>query len=167
MADALSLDARVQHTVTETLSGGDISAPATIPHDGYNRKLALDAATDPNLTAAAYEVFAMTGGVGSIDLTSLTLNGNPVALTGLKPRTILVTALDANSAVVTVKKGVTNGYPGFATAFLVDLPPGASFQFQVGSDPTHQLSAVGSSAKTLDLAGSGTDGVQVSISAGS
>jgi hypothetical protein len=85
-----------------------------------------------------------------------------VTLTGLKPRAIRVKALAANSGNVTVVKGASNGYDGMGGSFSVVLEPGQAFMF----DFYTAGNAVASNNKTIDLSGTGTDGVQFSTIAG-
>lgn len=162
--DALSVDIRAEISATETLSGGDIATPQIVQHTGYNQRLLADGTTTPDLTKAAYEQVNLVAGAASIDLTALQLNGAAVDLTGTQPRGILITALAANVGDITVSKGVTNGYTGAGAAFSVTLNPGMSVLLMWTLD---NALAVGAGAKTLDLAGTGTDGVQLSAVAGS
>lgn len=160
---SIKVDIRAEVTATEVLSGGDIIGTFEVPHAGYNQRLVADANTTPNVTKAAYQQTNMIAGAGSIDLTNLLLDAAAVTLTGLQPRGILITALPANAGDVTVSKGASNGYTGLGNSFSATLKPGASVMMAWTLD---NAVAVGSGAKTLDLSGTGTDGVQLSVVAG-
>ena len=60
---------------------------------------------------------------------------------------------------ITIAKGGTNGYGLLGAAFSVALAPGAEIQALTAAGSP----AVGSSAKTLDLSGTGTDVLEVAI----
>lgn len=159
---AISVLAKLNVTTTETLTGDDLNADSQLLHSGYDVNRTLTASTTPDATKAAYQTVAMTAGAATIDLTSLLLNAVAVTFSGLKPRVVLVTAIAANSGNVTVAKGASNGYDGMGGSFSVTLEPGQSFAFDFAAAGN----AVGGSNKTLDLSGSGTDGVRLSAVAG-
>lgn len=159
---SIATDVKLNVTTTETLTNDDLNASSTLLHNGYDINRSLTGVTSENVTKAAYQTVAMTAGAATIDFTSLLLNAVAVTLTGLKPRAILVTALAANAGNVTVVKGASNGYDGMGSAFSVVLEPGQSFAF----DFFTAGNAVGGSNKTLDISGTLTDGVRLSIVAG-
>lgn len=159
---SIAVEIKAQVTTTETLTGDDLIADTQIVHSGYDVSRSLTASTTPDATKCSYQTVAMTLGAATVDLTSLLLNGVAVTLTALKPRVVRVTALVANSGSVTVAKGASNGYDGMGSAFSVTLEPGQSFMFEFYTTGN----AVGGSNKTLDLTGSGTDGVRLTTVAG-
>ncbi len=159
---SLAVGIKLNVTTTETLTGDDLVANTTIVHSGYDVARDLTASTTPDVTKASYQTVAMTAGAATIDMTALLLNGVAVTLSGLEPRAIRVTALAANAANVTVAKGASNGYDGMGAAFSVTLEPGQGFLFDFAAVGN----AVGGSNKTLDLSGTGTDGVRLTTVAG-
>ena len=159
---AISVLQKCNVTTTEILTGDDLVANTTILHSGYDINRTLDASSTPNATKCAYQTVTMSGGAGTINLTSLLLNSVAVTFDGLKPRSILITALTGNSGNVTVTKAVSNGYDGMGSAFSVVLEPGQSFLFEFYTAGN----AVSSSNRDLTLAGTGTDGVRLSTVAG-
>lgn len=165
MADALSLEVRAEVTVTETLSGDDILGTYQVPHAGYNHRLALDGTTTPDLTGGGYKSATIGGGgTGSIDLTDLTLGAAVTSLSGKQPRALMLYAPDTNAGDVTVTKGASNGYGGLGGSFSLVLKPGMG---QLVWWSVDNATAVGGTAKILDLAGTSGDVVQVSAGAGS
>lgn len=154
-------------SVRETM---DVGVPAiadnanAVNHTGFNTSKALNAATTPTAAKAVNFDKAMTAGAATIDLTSLTgVNNGTVSLSGLKVHILKVRAPADNAAPLTVGKGASNGYSlSGTTAWSVPLEPGAEVTlYGAGEAPD-----VGGSAKTIDLAGTGTDAVEVHVTAG-
>lgn len=159
---ALTVAMKLNMATLEELTGDDLNANTQILHNGYDINKAFSASTTPDVDTAAFQTKLMSGGAGTIDLTSLLLNGVAVSASGKKPRGLLITALSGNSGNVTVVKGASNGYTGLGSAFSITLEPGMS----VAVDFASGGNAVGSGDKTLDLSGTGTDGVRFSFVAG-
>lgn len=160
MSTALDLTTRA--TITRTF---DTSVPdggtAVSPFDTI---LSLDADSDPDVTEGGFCEKAMTAGAATIDLTALVdVQGRTINLDTLRVRAVKIRALDANAAAVTVAKGASNGYTGFGLAFSVTLAAGQEATLYLGATGT----AVSATEKTLDLSGTGTDGIQLAIAAGS
>lgn len=156
---------RLDVTTTEALTGDDVIPGTTVIHNQYDVDVMLsgtNAVGAPDVTKAAFQTVAMTAGAVTVDLTALLLNAGAVTLTGLKPRGLRIQALAANGANVTVVKGASNGYTGMGSSFSVVLAPGQAFLFWFAATGT----AVGSGVKTLDISGTGTDGVRLSVVAG-
>ncbi len=158
----LSTLLKLNISTTETLTGDDLSGPSPLLHSGYDVNRTMDASTTPDNTAAAYQTFAMSGGLKTIDLTNLLLDAAVVNLNLKKPRALLMTALATNAGTTTIVKGASNGYDGLGAAFSIALEPGMS----VAVDFSTQGNAVGASNKTLDMSGTGTDAVRFSVCAG-
>lgn len=153
---------RLALTTTETRTDGDLAPGTTLIHSGYDVTANLTAATTPDETKAAYDQVAMSGGTGTIDMTALALQDASVTITGLKPRGVLFTALAANAGNLTIAKGASNGYDGLGSAFSITLEPGMSVAVYFST----QGNAVSGTNKTLDLSGTGTDGLTYGIIAG-
>lgn len=150
-------------TTEETI---DTNTPAVsarfnaITHDGYNSTKVMNASSTPPATKAAYFSKALVAGAATIDLTALTgTNGVTVVGTGLKVQVARFKnpSTNANSIVVTV--GASNGYNLAGSDFKVTLAPGQEQTFY-GNDATPD---VGSGAKNIDISGTGTQALQVSI----
>ena len=162
MASTFSANPHLYTNVTEILGGDDVPAGSQIIHNQYDDNITLTASSTPNITGAAFETIAMSAGSTSIDLTSLLLNGTAVSFSGKKLRTLKIKALPGNGANITIVKGASNGYTGLGSSFNIVLKPGQAFEFYDAGAGT----AVSSSVKTLDVTGAGTDGFQLSATAG-
>lgn len=156
-------------TVKETLSTGVTGASNPIinhnafnaPKSGESEISTLTASTTPAAAKVAEGNLALTAGAYTIDLTNLTgTNGASVTFNGLTVRNILIR--NKGAASMTFAKGASNGYPGFGSSFSVTIPPGG-----VMSIYNHTLSsAVGGSAKTIDVTGTGTQTFDIIVTAG-
>ena len=157
----LTLDTLV--TVLETLAGNPASAPDSlrkVTHSNFNTHAVLSATTTPPVTKVAAFEQALVGGAGSIDLTALVgTNGATVDGTGLKVQAIKLKAKSTNTAGITISKGVSNGYALAGANYSEELKPGQEVT-RYGNNATP---AIAGGAKTLDLAGTGTDALQVIV----
>lgn len=140
-------------TTEEVLAVG---VPAALPanrillHDQFNTPSAPIA----DATDVAYFNLAMTAGSGAIDLTACPhVNGIEIDGTGKKVKAIRFKAAANNSGAITIEPAVSNGFEGLSCV----LNPGAEVTLKGNDD------VVGSEAKDLDLSGTGTDSVQVTI----
>jgi len=155
------LDLVTRHTLTQTFDTGE--ADGGVVRTTMDTVANLDADSTPAVTEGGFFQQLMTAGAATVDLTNLTdVRGRAVNLNALKPRSIKIKALDANAGAVTIAKGASNGYTGFGSNFSLTLPAGGEVELYFGSAGT----AVSGTVKTLDLSGTGTDGVQISLSAG-
>lgn len=156
-----ALDYATKHTLTRMFDtnatdAGQVNTP-------FDTLVSLDASSTPDITEGGLVQKAMVAGAATLDLTSLAdVLGRTFSLSTLKPRSIKVKALDANVGAITISKGATDGYTGLGAAFSLTLPAGAEQTVYLGESGT----AVSGTVKTLDLVGTGTDGIQLSISAG-
>jgi len=159
----MSITAVVQSkvTLTETLTNDDLIADSQLVHSGYDQNTTLSGSTSPDITKAAYQTIALVAGAKTIDLTALLLNGNAVTLDGLNPRAIHLK--NTGAAAMTIVAGASNGYTGLGALFSVTLPPDAGFLMDW---PLDNATAVSATVKTLDVTGTGTDTLQLSILAG-
>ena len=154
-------------TVVETLSSSStpsaIEGNRKVTHTAYNTSVSLTSGTTVPATVVAGFNTALSGGSGSIDLTSMTgTNGVSVDATGLKVQVIKVKAASDNSGALTLADGATNGYELAGNGWTVALSPGQEVLLY-GNDATPD---VGASAKTIDLSGTGTDDIDVIVVAG-
>jgi 2-succinyl-5-enolpyruvyl-6-hydroxy-3-cyclohexene-1-carboxylate synthase len=154
-------DLTVAEVLETGVSGVATAAKKTVTHDKYNTgPTTLSAATTPAASKVAEFEAALTAGAASIDLSALVgTNGATVVGTGLKVQAFKFRAKSTNTGPITIAKGASDGYGLLGAAFSVALAPGAEMQsLTAGGSP-----AVGSSAKTLDLSGTGTDVLEVAI----
>jgi len=157
-----ALDFTTRATITRTF---DTSVPdggqAVSPFDTI---VSLDSDSDPDATEGAFGSKAMAAGAATIDLTAFVdSQGRTVNFDTLRVRAVKVRALDANAGDITIAKGASNGYTGFGAAYSETLKPGQEVTRYLGATGD----AVSGTVKTLDLSGTGTDGVQITIAAGS
>jgi hypothetical protein len=141
-------------TVTETLGlPGLAASDKGVTENAYNlSSLKLDADSTPPVTAVAAGELALSGGAGTLDLTNLlSPSGQAVSGNGLKIIAILLKNKAGNSNVMTVGKGASNGYGmNGGAAWSIPLPAvGGESYLYFGN----QASTIGSSAKTIDVAG--------------
>jgi len=149
-------------TITETFSVAN-AADNTILVNTYNQTGTLTASSTVPATVQATFPLTMSGGTGSINLAALpgldssqTIDG-----TGLKAQLLLLLNPSTNANSITVAKGASNGY-GWNTAgtsWTVSLSPGQWAMFggnDVGPD-------VASGARLLDVTGTGSQVLDVSI----
>lgn len=157
----LSVDYGTRHTLTQTF---DTSATdGGLQRSSFDSGVQLDGTTTPAVTEGGFAQKAMTTGAATLDLTALVdARSRTFSLSGLKPRTMKILALATNAGAVTISKGASQGYGGLGASFSLTLQPGQEVTLYLGSAAV----AVSGTVKNLDLAGTGTDGVQLSISAG-
>jgi hypothetical protein len=146
---------------TPTTGAPAVDANQSISQSQYNTSKSLSGTTTPPVSLSAKQVFTLTAGAVSIDLTNLVgLNGAAVSGTGLRVRALKVKAPSGNGAPISVAKGAANGYTGLGASFEVTLPPGGEMTFYDGGGG----GVVGGTNKTLDLSGTGsTDTLQTEI----
>lgn len=163
----MSVTATVVSKVTarETLETNVTLANASnraVLYDGLDSSTPLSSTTTPAISKIAAFRKAMVAGAATIDLTALTgSNGVAIDGTGLKVQTIMVKAVAGNVAVITIGKGASNGY-GMGTA-------GAAWSIPMhGGDKAtleknESMPDIAAGAKNIDLAGTGTDAVDIII----
>lgn len=159
---AVSVTYTTNVTTNETI---DTNAPAAaasksvIIHDQYNTTASLDSTTTPPVTKSVYFSQALSAGTATIDLTSLTGVNNLVTDgTGLKVQVIKFKNPTGN-AQIEVDVGATNGYNLLGATFEVILLEGQEIAIY-GNDSTPDI---GASAKDIDLVGTGTEEIEVSV----
>lgn len=154
-------------TAIETLET-NVPAAATgsksITHSGFNQSFTLNAASSVPITQVAYFTQALTAGAATIDLTALVGTNNvEIDGTGLKVRAIMFTAASGNANPITIGVGASNGYELAGATWEETLKAGQSTGVKyLGSGAPD----IGASDCTLDLAGTGTQSVNVAIALG-
>lgn len=108
----------------------------------------------PTAGNIANETKALTAGTATIDLTA-----SPYSASGKHVQAITFKATSTNANTITIAKGASNGYAGLGASFSLTLDPGQ----QMTVYPISTAAAVGGTNKTLDLTGTLTQSVQVSI----
>lgn len=163
---AVTVTYEVKLQTVETLSTNVPAAQAgasSITHSGYNHAQTQYNATPVGgiaVTECAYFQKDLSAGAGTIDLTALTgTNGRTIDGTGLKVQFFRVKALAANANPITLAEGASNGYALMGAAWSIILAPGQEFTLK-GNEATPD---VGATDKIIDLTGTGTQGLQVTI----
>jgi len=146
--------------VLATNVNGEPAANVTVKHTRLNKSATYQADTTPPVTKVATFSQSLTDGAATIDLTALEgTNGAAVDGTGLKVQAIKIVAKAANANAITIAKGASNGYALAGAGFSVALAAGQEVVL-FGNDATPDIAV---DAKTLDLTGTGTQGVDVVI----
>ena len=148
--------------VTETFSAANVVQNAILVN-GINQGGTLNATSTPAATKQSYFTITMTAGAATLDLTAIPgLNVNEtIDGTGLKVRLLQFYAPATNANPVTAAKGGSNGYglTAAGTTWSIPLDPDTSAaRWCNTSAPT-----IGSGAKTIDITGTGSQTIQVSI----
>lgn len=150
--------------LSETITIDGVSSSQVFNFDEFDFSSYLFNATSTvTATKCAVDKLALTAGAATIDLTSLTgPNGAAVTFNGLKVIGCLFFAPTTNSGTsVTVAKGASNGYELNSTHSYV-IAEGYPLVHLFGA----RNGAVGGSAKTLDISGTGTDQLWFQLIAG-
>lgn len=155
-----------QLTVVETLEGPYVSSSdSTVTTNGLNTTVERTASTTQPVTKYSAFLKALAAGAATIDLTSLPdAGGNAGAVTfnGLKLQFAKFINPSTNANAITIAKGASDGHTGLGSSFSITLQPGSEFMWK-GNDNSAD---VGSSDKTFDLSGTGTQALQVELVAG-
>lgn len=152
-----------QMTVVETLSGPFLGTDNTVTTNGLNTSETLNASSTPPVTKYSAFAQALTAGAATIDLTSLpdsAGNAGAVTFNGLKVQGYIFK--NPSTHDVTLTAGASNGYDLHGSGWSITIRPGEELQWR-GNDGAGD---VGSGAKTIDLAGTGTDTLDVELIAG-
>jgi hypothetical protein len=164
---AVSIDLRMQMTVLETVSGAGLSGTVTIPQDALNFLTSLHALSSPAVTKDSFIAQALTAGAATIDLTSMPNalgTAAQVTFSGLKVQCMIIYAPATNTGTITMSRGASNGYGLNAAgdSFSIRCCPGFRAVMFFDDEPPD----VGGSAKTIDLAGTGTETLYIGFGAG-
>lgn len=146
-------------STSKTISTSDpttTTTPAVGMNLGVGNKT-FGAGTSPTGTEAWSGQIALVAGAATIDLSNLTQAGfGTVNATGLKVRAIQVLAPNTNAGAIQIGTGASNGYAEL----------GVLSKIQPGGDATvynPNAAAIDGTHKTLDLAGTGTDKLNIHI----
>lgn len=157
---SISLAYAFKLTTTETLSDASLSSSANqVIHNAYDESGTLTASTGVPVTAESNFLLTLSGGAATIDLRNLTgTGGGAVDGNGLKLQFMRIKNLGANDMVFTT--GASNGYAPFG-------PDGKMTAFANGGlvmvGNNDKAGDVGSSAKTIDVTGTGSQTAEVTI----
>lgn len=163
---SVSVTYETKISTAETLETNVVAAGSnskTVTHTGYNSSNSLAAATTQPATKCAYFSKALSAGAATIDLTALTgTNGASVTFSGLKVQCWKFKNPSTNANSITVTFGASNAYLLGGTAFKWVLSPGQEI-CGYGYDATPDVSG---STKDIDISGTGSQALEVSLVAG-
>ena len=153
-----------QLTIVETPTGPD-SPTGSVVIAGYNETVNLTQASTPGVTKGTAFPVALVAGVATIDLTNLPgltpdeiVNG-----TGLKVQFLKLQNPSTNANKIVVGKGASNGIQlDGATTWSFPLAPGQSILVNCNN----ATDVIGATKKNIDLAGTGTQTLNVSVTMG-
>ena len=154
-------------TVIETLGGVYVSSgDATVTFNGMDATATLTSATTPPATKYSAGRLTLSGGAGTIDLTSLPdVNGvaAKVDFTGLKVGAYKLRNLSTNANNIAILEGDSNGY-SLHDNWEMTLRPGEEFMWKGVDDPG--VPDVAGSEKTIDALGTGSQVLEFEFVAG-
>lgn len=149
-------------TILETASAAEApgvsAANRVLRHDQFNL---ASAAVSPCTKGGAGNQ-TLSGGAKTIDLTAFVTPFTTLDLTGLKVSALQLVTPASNAGNITIEPGASNGYNYAGANCSLTMQPGQSINLSLGN----LTPAVASGAKTIDLAGTGTDVLQMGITAG-
>lgn len=160
---SLQVSAQSLIQVLETLEGNaPFASSKTVTHSALNKTLTLSGSTTPAVTKYASKQLALTDGAATLDLTALTgwgTNGANVDATNLKLQLLRVYNPAANTGVMNLAEGASNGYEALGDAWSVDITPGAWAMVYLADDAPD----VDGTHKTIDITGSGTEVLDIEL----
>jgi len=132
--------------------------------DKITHKHSLDerysAYSSPDVELVYEGTVALTDGSATIDLTDLSdKGGNTIATTGKKVRIISAIPTSTNTGAITLSDGASNGYELFGDGWSIDLTAGQRLLAFCDIDTPD----VASGAKTIDLAGTAVESIDLLI----
>lgn len=134
-----------------------------VTHTEYSSSGQLTATSAVPATKTAVFLASLVAGALTVDLTALTgTNGATVTFDGLKVQLMHLKAPTTNGNNITITAGATNGIDLLGASWSVVLQPGQECMWY-GLDLAPDVSAT---VKTIDLAGTSTDGIEVTLVAG-
>jgi hypothetical protein len=149
-------------TAVEVVAGtpAALQNTAQVTHNLFNKSASLNASSSPAVSKVAAFEKTLAAGAGTIDLTALTgSNGGTLDGTGLKVQAVKFSNPATNTYSITVETGASNGYELAGATFSVQLEPGQEVMLY-GNGATPEI---GSTAKTLDLTGTGSEVLDVIV----
>ena len=124
----------------------------------------LTASSTPAATAGSVFRQAMTAGAATIDLRAIpTVNSGTIDGNGKKVRVLRLSAPGTNANPITITPGASNGLNVFGATGEITLNPGDTVQLEPA---TAGATAIDATHKTLDLAGTGTQVLDVAVVVG-
>ncbi len=149
-----------QITVQETLVNAPAIPSPVVSHTLYNTSADLTASTTVPVTQVANFSQALSTGAATINLRTLSgTNNEAIDGNGLKVQLAKFGNPSTNANAITVTFGASNGYLLGGAAWKFILQPGMEITVY-GCDATPDID---DSHKTIDLAGTGSQALRVSL----
>ena len=169
MAHSVSAQYEFTCEVNETVASGlDNVADRPIRHTLGADSGTLTASTTPAATQTFSDTIALAAGAGTLDLTSLAgPSSTTIDFTGLKVQLIKIKTPATNSGSIIIEhKDAVTGYNLFGddngSDESIEVPPDTVLQFKYND----KLEDVDGTHKDLKFTGTGTDGMQLMLTAG-
>lgn len=162
---AITVNYVSQLTVVEELSGEYLGDDDTVTTNGLNTTEEFTASTAVPVSKYSAGQLTLSGGSGSIDLTSLPdANGVAGAVTflGLKVNAYKFRNKSTNANNITIAEGASNGYPLHGASFTLTLRPGEELTYR-GKDLGTDVAA---GDRILDVTGTGSQILEFELVAG-
>lgn len=151
-----------QINAVETSGGAFVGTDNTVTVNGMNRTESLTASTSVPVTTQTAFQKALSAGAGTIDLTDLP-DHNGVASeidgTGLKLQVAKFANPSSNANSITVTFGASDPYLLAGSAWKVILQPGQEVTFFLNEAAPN----IASNAKDIDIAGTGSQVLNVQL----
>jgi hypothetical protein len=167
MPSTVSAAVKSKLEITETFTGDYIDPNnATIGIPGMDFGATLTASTTPPVTKPASFQVTLSSGAATINLAALTgITGNEtVDTTGLKIQAVKFRNKSTNANVISITEGASNGHPLLGASFLFALQPGMSCL--ILNETADSGTDVASADRTWDVAGTGSQILEVTLLAG-
>lgn len=132
--------------------------------DGMDTAATLNAGTTPPVLNGSQYRKPLVGGAATIDLTSFPGNSNNEIIngTGMRVNVAKFKNPSTNTGAITVKFGAASPYLLGGAGWSQTLQPGEEWTFK----GLAKAPVIGSGAKNIDLAGTGTEALDVTIGVG-
>lgn len=140
-----------------------LASNRVVTNDQYSSSGQYTATSAIPVTKESSFLASLVAGALTIDLTSLTgINGESITFDGLKVQLVHFKAPTTNANAITITAGATNGIDLLGASWSVVLQPGQEVMY----GGFNLVEDVSSTVKTIDLAGTSTQGLEVSLVAG-
>jgi hypothetical protein len=162
---SIQVGVNLQASVTVSPGGVFVGDDGDYVINGMNHSATLTGSSTPPVTKVSAFQQALTAGAATIDLTSLPdEDGVAAAVTfsGLKVQWAHFENPSTNANSITISEGASNGYELAGNAWTVTLDPGEQVVY-LGNDTSPDVSGT---TKNIDLAGTGTQALNVTLIAG-
>lgn len=163
--ERIKLNLQLEATESGVALPDSPAAPSTqsLTHSGFNVAQSFSAASVPVGDAIAFFEVTLSGGAASINLAALPHNGATIDGTGKKVQAAIFRNPAGNNPM-TITDGASNGYNIFGDASgQVTIPGHASKPSAVAIFFPEGLQDIAAGDRTIDVAGTGTEVLEVGL----